>query len=371
MMKLFRKVSLRLRLVLLMGAVLTIACTTFLLTSNASARDTYKIQRIVEEKYGIVPKELLTYTKLVEGLLQTQDHVFGSKNMMIAVFIVLLGTGATYFVAKRALKPVAALSREVSRISESNLSTRVAVPDSKDEVTALAEAFNKMIGKLEKAFLSQKNFSANAAHELRTPLTAMIACIEVCQLDEQPSLPEYRETLDEVLQNAERLKTLVNDLLMMNADSDVILNEAIDARALMERIIRELTPIAGTGIRFDNRIGALTLIGNQSLLYRAFFNLLHNAVKYNKPGGSVTVSGAVEDAVNVITVTDTGIGIPTEQLDKIFDSFYCVDKSHSRELGGSGLGLSIVKSIIEKHNGTIGVQSKPGVSTTFTVRLPK
>jgi signal transduction histidine kinase len=370
-MKLFRKISLRLRLVLLMGAVLTVACTTFLLTSNASARDTYKIQRIVAEKYDIVPEDLLTYTKLVEGMLQTQDHVFSSKNMMIAVLIILLGTGATYFMAKGALKPVAALSSEVNRISENNLSTRVAVPDSKDEVTALAEAFNKMIGKLEKAFLSQKNFSASAAHELRTPLTAMIASIEVCQLDEQPSLREYEETLDEVLQNAERLKTLVNDLLMMNADSIVSLNEAVDARELTEQIIEELSPIAGTEICFDNQIGIITLIGNQSLLYRAFFNLLHNAVKYNKPGGSVTVSGAVEDDMNVITVSDTGIGIPQEQLDKIFDSFYCVDKSHSRELGGSGLGLSIVKSIVEKHNGTIDVQSKLGVSTTFTLRLPK
>ena len=370
-MKLFRKINLRLRLVLLMGTMLTVACTAFLLGSNTVALNTYKYERFFVDEYGVAPDILRAYTENIEEMYRIQTYRFTLKNMGIAVLIILLGTGVTYFIAKSALKPVTNLSSEVSRISANNLDTRIAVPVSKDEVAVLAETFNNMIGKLEKAFVSQKNFSANAAHELRTPLTAMIASIEVCQLDEQPSLQECKDTLDEVLQNAERLKILVNDLLMMNAAGDVVLNEVVNARELIEQIIEELKTITGTEISFDNQIGKLTLIGNQSLLYRVFFNLLHNAVKYNKPGGSVIVSGETKGDMNVITVSDTGIGIPKEQVDKIFDSFYCVDKSRSRKLGGNGLGLSIVKSIIEKHNGTIEVQSEPRVSTTFTVCLPK
>lgn len=291
------------------------------------------------------------------------------NNTAVAFLLVWFALSESIFMAVRVIRPVTAMSKEVSRISGNNLNIRLAVPNSKDEIAALAIAYNKMIDKLERAFEAQKNFSANAAHELRTPLTAMIANIEVCQLNESPALQEYRDTLDELLQNAERLKTLVNDLLMMNAANNVVLYEAVDMRELTEQIIKELAPVAG-GIRFYNELSSMMLTGNRSLLYRAFFNLLQNAVKYNKPGGSITVGGAMTDNMSVITVSDTGIGIGEDQLDKIFDSFYCVDKSRSRELGGSGLGLAIVKSIIEKHNGTIEVQSEPGNFTTFTVRLP-
>ena len=370
-MKLFRKISLRIRLAILMGLMLTVVCAAFLLGSNASAKSTFKIASLITEEYGAESEDLLEYSRLVDDMLARRNDKFVSENTKIAVFFILLGTAATYSLAKRALKPVATLSSEVSRISGNNLDMRVTVPDSKDELKALAEAFNKMIEKLEKSFVSQKNFSANAAHELRTPLTAMIASIEVCQLDKQPSVRECMDTLDDVLQNAERLKALVNDLLMMNTESDGFLYDSVDAGELIEKVIAELSPGAANGICIENHIGYMTLVGNGSLLYRAFFNILHNAVKYNKPGGRVIVSGEVTQDMNVISVTDTGIGIPEDALDKIFDSFYCADKSRSRELGGSGLGLSIVKSVIEKHSGMIDVQSEPGVSTTFTMRLPK
>ena len=365
-----RRFSLRIQLALLIAVSLILACILYLHSSIVISKNTNQIEQIITEIDDLKIDGLREYTNIIEDLLLRQNDKFASNNTVIALLIIWFGMSASFFVAIRVIKPVTALSKEMSRISENNLKMRVVVPNSKDEIATLAIVFNKMIDKLEKAFESQKNFSADAAHELRTPLTAMIANIEVCQLNEQPSLQEYRDTLDEVLQNAGRLETLVNDLLMMNAANNVILYEIVDARELTERIIVELTPIAG-GIRFYNQIGSIKLMGNEFLLYRAFFNLLHNAVKYNKPGGEVIVDGMAMDNMSVITVSDTGIGIPTEQIDKIFNSFYCVDKSRSRELGGSGLGLAIVKSIIEKHNGRIDVRSEPGVSTTFTVCLPK
>ena len=271
----------------------------------------------------------------------------------------------------KTLRPLEELSNAIEKTDENNLFLKVHEPNSNDEVAKLSVSFNNMVSKLEKAFVAQKNFSANAAHELKTPLTAMIACVECCLLDEFPTPLEYRETLEDVLQNAERLSTLVSDLLKMNMDEAMILREKIDVKKMFEEIIAELSDDVGGNIRIDNHVGNITLHGDKGLLNRAFSNLIHNAVKYNRPGGTVEILAAQIDDTIVISILDTGIGISSDQIDKIFSPFYCVDKSRSRELGGSGLGLSIVKSIVDKHGGIVRVQSTLGTSTTVTVTLPK
>jgi signal transduction histidine kinase len=305
------------------------------------------------------------------AILIERNNDFTAVGIVSAVMVIAIGTGLTYLVAGRALKPVTDLSKEIKEIGENNLFRQVSVPPSNDEVSKLSRSFNHMIHKLEKVFVAQKNFSANAAHELKTPLAAMMASIEVLQLDDRPTLDQYKETLEDTLHNAQRLSGLVNDLLKLNAERNVMTCEKIEVKSMFDHIVEELLePLQSRNIRIENRTDDVSLYGDKHLLHRAFFNIVHNAVKYNKPGGTIVIGAAETADSTCVTIYDTGIGIPEDRLDKIFDPFYCVDRSRSRELGGSGLGLSIVKMIIEKHGGEIKVQSVADVSTTIVIRLP-
>ncbi|MFK7692643.1 sensor histidine kinase [Paenibacillus sp. HJGM_3] len=369
----FNQLPLRLRLTLLMALLLTTASILLMMTSVFAARDIYKqdFQRIEGRPEEFLSRKPIVPLRPGAAVIQN-DREFTTVGIISTIIVIVVGTGLTYLIAGRALKPVTDLSQEIEEIGDNNLFRQVRVPPSNDEVSKLSRSFNRMIHKLEKMFDAQKNFSANAAHELKTPLAAMIANIEVLQLDDRPTVDEYKETLEDTLKNAQRLSHLVNDLLKLNAEQSVAIYEKIEARDMFGSIIDELLqPIQSKNIRIDDRTADVQLYGDKPLLYRAFYNVIHNAVKYNKPNGVIIIAAA-ENADNTrITIFDTGIGIPEDQLDKIFDPFYCVDKSRSRELGGSGLGLSIVKMVIEKHGGEIQVQSVADVSTTIVIRLPK
>jgi signal transduction histidine kinase len=287
------------------------------------------------------------------------------------MLVFAVGAGAVYAIAGKALKPITKLCRDIEAVDENNLFVPVGETASGDEVAKLSASFNRMIGKLEKAFVSQKNFSANAAHELKTPLAAMISRIEVCRLDEKPSPREYGKTLDDILQNAERLSALVGDLLEMNTEPFIERPEDINVKMMFGQIIDDISKNNPKNVRFDNRAGEIHLSGDKRLLYRAFLNIAANAVKYNRPDGMVTISAQGNGGNAVISVSDTGIGIPADQLDRIFEPFYCVDRSRSRRLGGSGLGLSLAEAIIKKHGGGIRAESEAGAFTTVTVTLPQ
>ncbi|MBW7456765.1 sensor histidine kinase [Paenibacillus sepulcri] len=370
----FNHLPLRLRLTLLMALILIIASIVLMMTSIYAARKIYKTD-VPMLKTAAIERNKQIYKvdvpKLKTAAIE-RNNDFTAVGIISAVLVIAIGTCLTYLIAGRALKPVTDLSKEIGEIDENNLFRQVGVPSSNDEVSKLSRSFNRMIHKLEKVFVAHKNFSANAAHELKTPLAAMIANIEVLQLDDHPTVDEYKETLEDTLKNAQRLNVLVNDLLKLNAGQNIAESEKIEAADMFANIIDELLqPIQSKNIRIENRTAGVLLHGDKHLLYRAFYNMIHNAVKYNKPNGVIIIAAA-ENAVNTrITILDTGIGIPEDQIDKIFDPFYCVDKSRSRELGGSGLGLSIVKMVIEKHGGEIQVHSVADVSTTIVIRLPK
>jgi signal transduction histidine kinase len=365
------KQTLRTRLTLFMAIILICACSVLTFTLVYSAVEIYQPVSARPSETG----SIIEISQQAEDIHSQQNKTFQIISFISIILVFFTGVGATYLMAGKALRPITRLSREIERIDENNLF--ISLPETKaetksnDEVALLSTAFNSMISKLDKAFASQKRFSANAAHELKTPLAAMISRIEVCRLDKNPTAQEYEETLDDVLQNAERLSSLVNDLLEIHADFDLQSHETFDIGEMFRTIVDEVLRNNAKAVIFDNRIKPHTVTGNRDLLYRAFLNLVQNAVKYNKPNGSVALSSqAAADNVQ-ISISDTGIGIPEDQLDKIFDPFYCVDKSRSRALGGSGLGLSLVKTIIEKHKGEISAKSEAGTSTTFTVTLPQ
>ena len=364
------RMKLRVRLTLLMAIILFIACSVLTFSLVYSANKIYQpISAIPSPTGAIVENRVQTEDAIEQKVKNDKELQLVSLVSIIIVFIT--GVGATYIVAGKALAPITKLSREIEKIDENNLFTMVQKPKAHDEIAVLSTSFNNMINKLEKAFAVQKQFSANVAHELKTPLAAIISKIEVCKLDENPTSQEYNETLDDILYNTERLSGLVSDLLEMYAEFGLKRYTTSDLREMFNGIIEEASQNNPKSVVFDNRIDALSITGDLDLLYRAFLNLTQNAVKYNKTKGIVTISAQAEGDKIVVSVSDTGIGIPDDQLERIFDPFYCVDKSRSRLLGGNGLGLSLVKTVVEKHNGAIDVKSEIGRSTTISVTLPQ
>lgn len=359
-MKLINKVSLRLRLTILTTLILTIICILLTLSLIFAGLVVFK---------NIEPVKIDSEIFIAKNEMNIQFIYISIISMLIMITV---GSSASYFIAGKALKPVNDLSKWIESIDEDKIYQPLEGFNSDDEVSRLAASFNNMLSKLEKSFKQQKQFAANAAHELRTPLAGIITNIEVLQLDDNPTVQEYREVIDEILINAQRMSTLVYDLLKIN--SVLNLNNCIsfDAKEMFDDIVLELCEYCKEKkLCIENNVSGVLLFGEKVLLQRAFFNLVQNALKYNKTGGKAVISAEQSNNFITIIISDTGIGIPKEELQNIFEPFYRVDISRSREFGGSGLGLSIVKAIIEKHNGKISIESEIGVSTKITVIMPK
>jgi signal transduction histidine kinase len=376
LMKLLNKIPLRLRLTILTAFVLTAICVLLTISSVFTAHNIYSVP---DEEYNFNnslsnpsmnnPPDTNSMGPSRAG--KTNNN-FTYASVVYMFIMIVLGTGASYLIAGKALKPVVDLSKRIETIDESKLFQRLEGFDTNDEVARLATSFNHMVLKLEKSFNHQKQFAANAAHELKTPLASIIANIEVLQLDKNPSVQEYKEVLDDTLTNAQRLSTLVYDLLKMNNAINADICESFDAKVMFDDIILALSENSKVkNVRIKNNISDIMLFGEKVLLQRAFFNLVQNAVKYNNMNEEVVITAAQNDDFVTVNIKDNGIGIPEEELENIFEPFYRIDASRSRELGGSGLGLSIAKTIIEKHNGEILFESEIDVFTKVTVVLSK
>lgn len=299
----------------------------------------------------------------------SKQKSFVNAGWIFTALLILFGVAAAYVILGRALRPLQRLSKAMKRIDERNLSERIENSASSSEMVQLTGAYNRMLERLDKAFEAQKNFTASAAHELKTPLACMQANLEVLQLDEQPSEEEYKETIDVIRRNTQRLILLVEDLLAINTNSRREKHQWIQIEEMIGDICRELSPqIQRKDIKIQINCQG-KVYGDSVFLYRAFYNLIENAVKYNRPGGKIKIISQEGEQQCRISIADTGIGIPEEEIEHIFEPFYRVDKSRSREIGGSGLGLAIVKDIIEKHHGKINVRQKEG--TIFEIVLPK
>ena len=291
---------------------------------------------------------------------------FKTQSIISAIVIIIIGTGLSYFIAGKTLNPINTLADRIEEIDENNLNGQIILPPGGDEVARLTKSFNHMLEKLDKAFDNKKLFASNAAHELKTPLTNILTNIEVMQMEDNPNIKDYEEVIHITKDNIERLAALVQDLLRFNADFDGELCENIRTDRLFEKIIAELSNnISEKNISVTSS-GNINIYGDKILLERAFFNIVQNAVKYNKENGGIIIT-AKDDT---IIIEDTGIGIPEKNISQIFEPFYCVDKSRSRKLGGSGLGLSIAKQIFDKHNIKITVSSEINQGTKFFIDNP-
>lgn len=297
-----------------------------------------------------------------------QFNIWGFVGLFI---ITLLGAAAAWFMAGRALKPVRELSKTIEEVNSNNLSLHVDTGGCEDEVGQLGNSFNAMMDKVSSSFERQKRFSANAAHELKTPLSTIQVGLEVIELDEHPSPDQMEWALAITKTNTERMIQLVEDLFTLSSDKECDMNDCIDLKSMFSNISEELADlIHNKNLTLTIDINeTIQIDGNASMLYRAFFNLVENAVKYNKENGTILLTASRACDVVKVCVTDSGIGISSDDLEHIFEPFYRADQSRSRKMGGSGLGLSLVYDIIMRHKAQIFVESQLDKGTTFVLEF--
>lgn len=391
--------SLQLKLTLLLSLLMIVSCVLmyfFISHSAVSGMDglqNYMIKVDPQDgdspiTFNVDPKALFPQ---FEQEIQETKEAFLLRSVIATTIIILLSSVCTYFLTKKTLTPLQKLTSEVSQIQAQNLSTQLAVPNSKDEIAQLTRSFNEMLTRLDNAFSTQKQFSANAAHELRTPLAVLQTNLEVFEKKQEPEIVEYRQLFTMIKEQTARLSQLVGTLLDMTNLKSVPRTDQVMLEELVDEVFCDLDPVAekaGISIHFDdsssqdwhtdvhtpdasvlnNNIRNIT--GSYVLLYRAVYNLVENAIKYNRPNGSVTVSVKEKNGQAMILVKDTGIGISPENQKKIFDPFFRVDKSRSRAMGGAGLGLALVDSIAREHGGSVKVLESNEKGSIIALMLP-
>ena len=293
------------------------------------------------------------------------------QSLIITALMALLGGVITYFISGRALKPLRDFSDKIEKVQAQNLSdSRIDENDVK-ELNQLSISYNKMLKRLSDAFEVQRQFTANAAHELRTPLAVMQVQLDSYKAAEHSDNDKSAaETIKMITEQNERLSKMVKTLLDMSELQTIARNDEIAVDALIEEVIADLEPLAAKKhVGLIQESEAVTMMGSDILIYRLVYNLVENAIKYNKQGGHVTVSCNEQDKHIHIIVADTGSGIPKEMRDRVFEPFFRVDKSRSRELGGVGLGLALVNEIVRVHDGRISVRDNSSGGTTFEVEF--
>jgi len=295
---------------------------------------------------------------------------FCMTNWYITAAVTVLSGILAYFVSGRALKPLRSFTSQVEQVQLNNLADMRIDEDAISEFRQLSRSFNQMLERLNNAFSAQRQFTGNAAHELRTPLALMQAQLELFSAEHPDVRPETAEFLTLLREQTERLIQMNRTLLEMSNLRQVARNERIQLAPMIEEIFTDLAPLAEkSGISLE-RNGDGAMIGSDALIYRLLFNLTENAIKYNRPNGSVRVSVSQEDKQLLFRVSDTGCGIPKEFQRSIFHPFFRVDKSRSREYGGVGLGLSLVWEIADLHGGSVWVEESSDNGTTIAVKLP-
>lgn len=376
--------SLQLKLTLLLSLLMIVSCVLmyfFISHSAVSGMDglqNYMIKVDPQDgdspiTFNVDPKAL--FPQFEQEIQETKED-FLLRSVIATTIIILLSSVCTYFLTKKTLTPLQKLTSEVSQIQAQNLSTQLSVPNSKDEIAQLTSSFNEMLTRLDNAFSTQKQFSANAAHELRTPLAVLQTNLEVFEKKQEPEMVEYQQLFTMIREQTTRLSQLVGTLLDMTNLKSVPRTDHVSLEELVDEVFCDLDPVAekaGISIHFNNSANQdshTDVTGSYVLLYRAVYNLVENAIKYNRPNGSVTVSVKEKNSQVMILVKDTGIGISPENQKKIFDPFFRVDKSRSRAMGGAGLGLALVDSIAREHGGSVKVLESNEKGSIIALMLP-
>ena len=381
-----KRLSLQWRITLLTILLLAAACVTMktLLCSSGHAYmdsiGNYVMHYAEEEPQAVrvdIPEE--QWKDMSERFsgefvveLSGAKHSFCMRGWYIALAVTVLGGAVAYFVSGSALKPLKRFTAKAERVQLQSLTEITLSEDEAVEFSRLSRAVNQMLLRLKQAFDAQQQFVGNAAHELRTPLALMQARLDLyMSTDHGDSCPETAETIAMMREQTERLSRMVRTLLDMSELKAVPRTDRIQLAPMIEEVLADLSPLAEkSGVTLSQSGEDLWITGSDVLVYRAIFNLVENGVKYNCPGGSVCVAVSRRGQKAVIEVKDTGCGIPEDFRESVFQPFFRVDKSRSREKGGVGLGLSLVWEIAHLHGGDVRVRESGKTGTVIELTLP-
>ena len=381
-----KRLSLQWRITLLTILLLAAACVTMktLLCSSGHAYmdsiGSYVMHYAEEEPLAIrvdIPEE--QWKDMSERFsgefvveLSGAKHSFCMRGWYIALAVTVLGGAVAYFVSGSALKPLKRFTAKAERVQLQSLTEITLSEDEAMEFSRLSRAVNQMLLRLKQAFDAQQQFVGNAAHELRTPLALMQARLDLyMSTDHGDSCPETAETIAMMREQTERLSRMVRTLLDMSELKAVPRNDRIQLAPMIEEVLADLSPLAEkSGVTLSQSGEDLWITGSDVLVYRAIFNLVENGVKYNRPGGSVCAAVSRRGEKAMIEIKDTGCGIPEDFRESVFQPFFRVDKSRSREKGGVGLGLSLVWEIAHLHGGDVRVRESGKTGTVIELTLP-
>ena len=295
---------------------------------------------------------------------------FVTTNWYITAVITIFGGVLAYFLSGQALKPLRTFTARVERVQLNNLTDMKITEDVLPEFRQFSRSFNQMLERLDEGFTAQQQFTGNAAHELRTPLSLMQAQLELFSAEHPEVSPETADFLRLLREQTERMTQMTKTLLEMSELRTVPCTDRIELAPMVEEIFADLVPLADKkGIILESK-GDGVMFGSDTLIYRMLFNLTENSIRYNRPNGTVRILITDKKDQLVIQVADTGCGIPEKYKESIFQPFFRVDKSRSRENGGVGLGLSLVWEIVALHGGEIRVEESSEKGTTITVKFP-
>lgn len=385
------KISLRWRITLLMGALMMTVCLllTALSIQNMTINfvapilqqsvtngtlDTFgndKNAILFDDKTDNLP-DGTHFVPEIKLNVEDAQRSFSATSYLYMALVVFGGMLAAYYLAGRAMRPISKLNDEIGEVDVNNLSKRIIVPQTKDEIEKLSVSFNKLLARLEQDFEQEKRFSANAAHELKTPLATITTGAQVLTMNPSVTAEDYRENLDITLQCVKRLSSVVDGLLLLGGSSLDIPFATVNIMQILQEIEKEIAPLyIEKNITLSCNLQAITLKGNHVLLYRAFFNLVENAFKYTEKSGTVSITSCDNNKEIIICITNSGNCIAPEDLQHIFEPFYRADKSRSRKIAGAGLGLSIAKDIFKLHNAEISIYSETDSGTVAQVKFKR
>jgi signal transduction histidine kinase len=360
-----RKLSLQWRLTLIMMALAAAACLLLAGLFCRSARiqmvdladfvvDASCLDDVSDMQIEIIPE----LKSAMSGQLQNNLNALQLETFLSMLGVVALTAVSTYLLAGRVLAPLHSFTARLDAVQAQNLSEPLPVPATDDEIARLTRSYNRLQERLHCAFDAQRRFSANAAHELRTPLAVLQTGLDVLNKQKDASRDELSEGIRAASAQTARLSHLIEELLEMTRLETIQRSDRVSLRDMVEEILCDLDGVAaGNHVELCQSGGDAALTANDALLYRALYNLVENAIKYNRPGGSVVVDVQGAEGSAAVTVTDTGIGIPEDCREQIFAPFFRVDKSRSRRMGGAGLGLALAQAIVRQHGGRIEVVS--------------
>ena len=373
-----KKLSLQWRITLMTAFLICITCVAMNLLLSYSGRHYMDSISSHITNYGDIDKAEPDFfdperEKLDQELIiviHGAQESFIATNWCITAVVTLLGGVLAYFLSGRALNPLRAFTSQVEKVQPNNLSDMKMAEDVLPEFRQFSKSFNQMLDRLDEGFAAQRQFTGNAAHELRTPLALMQAQLELFSAEHPKVLPETAGFLLLLREQTERMTQMTKTLLEMSELRTVPCNDRIEIAPMIEEIFADLTPLAEKNGIILESTGDGTMTGSDTLIYRLLFNLTENAIRYNRPDGIVRITVTEEEKRLIIRVSDTGCGVPEQYRESIFQPFFRVDKSRSRENGGVGLGLSLVWEIVTLHGGEVRVEKSSEKGTTIAVKLP-